>query len=381
MLYAGTETCIYISFDDGANWQRAGGNLPVSPIHDLVVKDYDLVVATHGRSFWILDDLSPLRQAPVEASPQLFAPAPKVRLRTYSGFGGWDENYGSDMVNYGGVGTSVAAFTGGANSERPHFLNAGHNPPAGIVFVYALAEQPDAPLELNIRSVDGELIRRYSSESGDLSAEAGINRFHWNMRYAGSVAVDGVAGWWERPDGPMVVPGEYEAELVAGGARSVQRFSVLADPRVETSDADYQAQLEMLLDIRDRLSQNNELINKLVALKRQVGAWAGRSDDAALKAQAAAIAAEVDRLLPELINVGYTESQLYASGLHEKFNALIDSVDSADYAPPQHARQVFAQLCDELDGHAAYLRTDLSETVSDFNAAVRELGLEAVDLP
>ena len=158
-------------------------------------------------------------------------------------------------------------------------------------------------------------------------------------------------------------------------------MTVLADPRVEATAADYQAQLEMLLDIRDRLSQNNELINRLVVLKRQVGAWAGRSDDTALKADAAAISAEVDRLLPELINVGYTESQLYASGLHEKFNALMDSVDSADYAPPQQARQVFAQLCDELDGHVAWLRTDLSETVADFNAAVRELGLEAVDLP
>ena len=201
------------------------------------------------------------------------------------------------------------------------------------------------------------------------------------MRYEGAAAVAGVEGWWERPDGPMVVPGEYEAELMVGSARSVQRFSVLADPRVEATAADYQAQLEMLLDIRERLSQNNELINKLVTLKRQVGAWTGRSDDEALRASAAAIAGEVDRLLPELINVGFTESQLYASGLHEKFNALMDSVDSADYAPPQQAREVFAQLCVELDGHEAWLRTDLSETVADFNAAVRELGLEAVDLP
>ncbi len=383
LLYAGTETGIYISFDDGGNWRRAGGNLPVCPIHDLVVKDDDLVVATHGRSFWILDDLSPLRQTSGEiddGSARLFAPAPKVRMRTYPGFGGWDENYGADMVNYGGVGTSVAAFTSGAGSNRPHFLNAGHNPPAGIVFVYVLDEGADEPVELNMRALDGELIRGYSSATGELGADAGIHRFHWNMRYEGSAAVEGVAGWWERPDGPMVAPGEYQAELVVGDARSVQRFTLLADPRVETPAADYEAQLTMLLDIRERLSQNNELINRLVALKRQVAAWAGRSGDAALQAGAAGISAEVERLLPQLINVGYTESQLYASGLHEKFNALMDSVDSADYAPPQQAREVFAQLCDELDGHVAYLRTDLGETVADFNALVRELGLEAVDL-
>ena len=136
----------------------------------------------------------------------------------------------------------------------------------------------------------------------------------------------------------------------------------------------------MLLAIRDRLSQNNELINKLVRLKRQVTAWAARSDDEGMLAAAAAIASEVEGRLPELINVGFTESQLYASGLHEKFNALFESVDSADYAPPQQAREVFAQLSDELDGQLNYARTDLGETVSDFNARVRELGLEAVEL-
>ena len=383
MLYAGTETSIYISFDDGANWSRTGGNLPICPIHDLVIKDSDLVVATHGRSFWILDDLAPLLQAQDElavAGGHLFAPAPKVRMRAYPGFGGWDKSFPADVVNYGRAGTSVVAFTNRAGSDRPNFLNAGDNPPEGIVFRFVLAEETDEPVTMNIRTNDGELIRSYSSGAdGDIAARAGINRFHWNMRYPGAAEVDGVDGWWERPDGPMVVPGDYVAELVVNGASCSQRFEVRADPRVEASAEDYQQQSDMLLETRDRLSQNNLLVNKLVRLKRQVGEWAARADDESLKASANAIAADVDKLLPALINVGFTESQLYPSGLHEKFNALFESVDSADYAPPQQAREVFTQLCGELDGHEAYLRTDLGETVADFNAAIRELGLEAVD--
>ena len=378
LLFAGTETGVYVSFDDGDRWQRAGGNLPVCPIHDLVIKDRDLVLATHGRSFWILDDLSPLQAELPAAGHALFAPAPKVRLRTYPGFGGWEERYGPDVVNYGGVGTSVAGFTAQSGSNRPNFLNAGHNPPAGIVFRYWLAAASET-VELHIRDRHGETVRSYRNGADGLTAAAGFNRFHWNLRYPGAAAVDGVDGWWERPDGPMAVPGEYVAELVVDGASVTQPFELLADPRVDASAADYDAQLEMLLAIRDRLSQNNALINKLVVLKRQVSAWAARTEDAALREAAQAICAEVDGRLPELINVGFSESQLYASGLHEKFNALLDSVDSADYASPRGAREVFAQLCGELDGHLAYVRADLGETVADFNAAISALGLAAVD--
>ena len=382
LLYAGTETGIYVSFDDGANWRRMRGNLPVCPIHDLIIKNRDLVVATHGRSFWILDDLSPLHQAQgqvADGNAHLFAPAPKVRMRVYSGFGGWDERYSADTVNYGGVGTSVAAFTNRPGSDRPNFLNAGHNPREGIVFWYHLAADSQEAIALNFRKADGEFIRSYNSADGELSAASGISRFEWNMRYPGAVEVAGVDGSWGRPDGPLVVPGGYVAELVVDGESVSQRFEVRADPRIETSMEDFERQFEMLLAIRDRLSQNNALINKLVRLRRQAGAWAARSDDEALKAAADEIAAAIEARLPELINVGFTESQLYASGLHEKFNALFDSVDSADYAPPQQAREVFALLSDELDGQLAYARTDLGETVSDFNARVRELGLEAVD--
>ena len=331
LLYAGTETGIYVSFDDGGSWQRLGGNLPVAPIHDFVIKDRALVVATHGRSFWILDDLCPLQQLADGLAAEgchLFAPAPKVRMRTYSGFGNWDAHFGDDIVNYGGVGTSNAGFVSSDGDEEPTFLNAGQNPPAGIVFHYWLAHEGE--LTLHIRDANGDLVRSYSGDA--LPAEPGLNRFHWNLRYPGALSVDGIDGSWERADGPMIVPGDYSAELVAGEQVSIQPFRLLPDPRVTTSADDLAAQRDMLLDICERLSENNALINRLAQRRGDAG---------------------VEALLPLMMNVGYTESQLYASGLHEKLNALFESVDSADFAPPQGAREVFAELCDKLEEYAA----------------------------
>ena len=355
--------------------------MPVCPIYDLVIKDCDLVIATHGRSFWILDDLAPLHQAGSDLSARgahLFAPAPKARMREYGRLGEWYDQP-SNRVNYGRIGTSVAALEYREDSDLPQFLNAGRNPRPGIVFCYHLAEAGDEPVVLNIRAADGELIRSYSSaaERDGFSAATGLNRFHWNLRYPGAMDVDESLASWERPDGPMVVPGEYIAELVVVGESCQQTFEVLADPRLETTAEAFAAQRNMLLGIRDRLSQNNELINKLMALKGQVEGWATRCNDEALLAAGAAISAHVDELLPKLINTGISESQLYPSGLHEKLNALFGSVDSADYAPPQQAREVFAQLSAELDGHVDAVKNVLGEKVAAFNAVISELGLGA----
>ncbi|MCY4020245.1 MAG: glycosyl hydrolase [Chloroflexi bacterium] len=384
LLYAGTETGLYVSFDDGENWQPMGGNLPVCPIHDLVIKDQDLVVATHGRSFWILDDLAPLHQATADLTAEgarLFAPAPKVRMRDYGKFGSWYGVQDSNKLNFGRIGTSVAALEYRDDSDLPQFLNAGQNPRPGVVFCYHLAESGDQLVELIIRDTDDALIRSYSSasEADGLPAAAGLNRFHWNLRYPGAVDVDKSLASWERPDGPLVVPGEYVAELVVGAQRSRQTFEVRADPRLETTAEAFKAQKDLLLRIRDRLSQNNELLNKLVALKGQVEVWRARCDDEAVSAGVAAILADVDALLPLLINTGISESQLYPSGLHEKFNALFESVDSADYAPPRQALEVFEQLSAQLDGHVERVNTDLGGKVAAFNETIRGLGLGALD--
>ena len=278
----------------------------------------------------------------------------------------------------------MAALLSADDSDLPQFLDAGQNPRPGIVFHYYLDEQPNESVVLNIRNSDGDLIRSFSSQaageakSAILTSTAGLNRFHWNLRFPGAVDVVDALDSWRRPDGPMVAPGHYLAELVLDGETFAQNFEVQADPRVEASPAAFEQQLTMLLQIRDRLSQNNELINRLAALKSQVQTWATRIDGPTVSA--AAILDEVNDLLPALINIGITESQLYPSGLHEKLNALFESVDSADYAPPQQAHDVMRQLSAELDRHINHVQTVLAERAGAFNAAIREAGLEAVDL-
>jgi hypothetical protein len=283
------------------------------------------------------------------------------------------------MVIYGNVGTSVVALMSSSTSVFPQFLNAGPNPRSGVLFHYYLAQRPQQPLTLNIRSSSGDLVRSFNSD-GDLSAEPGFNHFHWNLCYPGVPDVAESLVSWDRPHGPLVLPGKYTAELVTDAASFSQAFEVLADPRIEVGPEELAAQQIMLLEILERLAQNNDLLNKLVALKAQLQGWIRRSDDPAITSAAGSLIEAVDARLPALINTGIAEAQLYPSGLHEKFNALFDSVDSADYAPPQQARAVFQQLSAELDEHRAWVASELIEDIRDFNQLIRDAGFGAVDL-
>ncbi len=387
LLYAGTESGIYVSFDDGENWQRMGGNLPLVPIHDLEIKGSDMVVATHGRSFWILDDISALHQAGddlANASAHLFQPAPKVRMRRYGRFFG---EPALATTNYGHASTSIVSVlpTLGSDGEvKREFLDAGENPPEGIVFQYYLKEKPDGDLSLRIRDDSGQEVRAFTSnpetDSLDvaLPAEPGVNRFHWNLRYPGIPKVIGEELQpWDRPDGPMVVPGNYTVELCTGRETLRQAVQVQPDPRVQTPPEALKEQLDMLLEIRSALCRTTALLNGLTALRLQLDAWQTRLDGAPAEALCGALS-ELDVIRGKLIDVNMRGAQLYASGLHEKFNALFDSVDSADYAPPKQARDVFAELTAQLDDHEKRAKTTLTSKIQALNEAISAAGIAAI---
>ena len=388
LLYAGTETGIYVSFDDGASWHRMGGNLPVVPIHDFVIKGVELVVATHGRSFWILDDLTPLHQLKDgvdDGKVYLFQPRPTMRMRTDGGL--WREPI-VGTVNYTRAGTSQVAILPVREpdgSVKQQLLNAGQNPPKGVVIQYYLPEAPKGDVTLTILDADGNELRSFTSADGNVPAKPGVNRFLWNMRLPGAPGVEAPdLVPWHRPDGPMVLPGTYQVRLTVDGQSQTQSFEIEPDPRIKTSREDLQAQFDFLRDILAALTRTNETINQIDLVRGQLDQWERRTaretSTPQVREAALALRDELNAIRPLLIDVNMSQSQLWPSGLHEKFNALFDSVDSADYAPPQQARDVFAELSAQLEAAVSRFHEALRTHGQALDAAVREAGLPVVGL-
>lgn len=251
LLYAGTETGVYVSFDDGNHWQSLQLNLPSASVRDLIVHGDDLLAGTHGRSIWVLDDLAPLRQLDAQvadARAWLFRPATAYRIRS-----------GSDE-----------------GTPLPHDEPAGQNPPAGAILDYYLKSKPAGPVLLEIYDHDGRLVRRYSSAAKPRkvdvakldvaaswvqmkqppSAEPGMHRFVWDLLYPGLPAPSGFDLW--EISGLWAVPGTYTAKLVVDGKTYAEPLTVKMDPRVKVSLADLQEQFDVsrqIVEARTRVSQ------------------------------------------------------------------------------------------------------------------------------
>lgn len=387
LLYAGTESGIYVSFDDGGEWTRLGGNFPVVPVYDLIIKGVEMVVATHGRSFWILDDLTPFhelaRNSGTPKASRLFTPRSRERVRRYLGWG--DDPYWG-VVNYGQADVSLTHFDpvirpdGTVGSK---FLDAGENPPDGIVVHYVLPEEVDLEVSIAFLDATGHEIRRFDSDPTGapprVPVATGLNCFNWNLRYPGATPVKSKRlTVWDRPSGPMIVPGEYQVRLTVNGTSETRTFKVLPDPRLETPHEALVAQRDFLLELIDRLSRTNTAINSIERLIGQIEFWVERSEEALVAESAIHLQANFERMLNELIDVNMKGSQLYPSGLHEKFNALVDSADGSDYAPPKQAREVEAMLTLQLERLENELY-DLEEgPIAEFCQEIASTGLPAV---
>ncbi len=376
LLYAGTETGVYVSFDSGANWQSLQLNLPTAPIHDLVVKNDDLVVATHGRSFWILDDLTPLHQIQQSITAKefhLYTPRRAYRMR-----GG---GFGRDPI-------------------------AGENPPNGAILYYWLKSEPKGEITLEILDSSGKVIRKFAARAGEereedaapaafggageprLAAKAGMHRFVWDLRHAGGVRVPRAVHWGGNPAvGPLAVPGQYLARLTVGGQSQTVPLEVKLDPRVGTSQADLEKQFELRSRIQTAVNETHTTINTIRDLRRQLQALRQRvGKDAKYNALVDAVGAldkkmtAVEEELIQVKSVARQDPLNYPVKLNDKLLALGSVVESADRAPTEQSYDVFAKLRGELDAQLARWREIVAKDVPAVNDAARKAGVEAVSV-
>jgi hypothetical protein len=410
LLYAGTETGMYVSFDDGGHWQRLQGNLPIVPIHDLHVKGSDLLAATHGRSFWVLDDLSTLYQldeSTAEADVKLFSPRPAVRYRSY-GYPAAGAPAG--YADYKGAGALTVAIKtskapDGTTSEQ--VLDAGKNPPSGVIVHYYLKQAPDKAVTLRFVDAAGAVLRTFTSDAKDppqLPVRAGANRFVWDLRGDRPTKLEQAKppnpyGFDEQAGlAPWALPGEYAVELVVDGATGSgptvyrQSFTVSRDPRLAVSDEALREQYAMKAAIRDRLSQVHEALNTLRRVRGQVDGWLERAKSATAKGAegertsdyqrlneaGGALKEKLAALEAKLINVDESKPQPGRNQLEEKLVALSGLIDESDDAPTQGAREVLAKLETQVQEQLTALHHVLEEDVRTFNELVSALELPPV---
>ncbi|MDX1547988.1 MAG: glycosyl hydrolase [Rhodothermales bacterium] len=360
LLYAGTESGMYVSFDDGASWHSFQRNLPVVPITDIEVKDHDLVVATQGRSFWVMDDLTPLHQLSdrVAASAHwLFQPRPAYRL--------------------GG--------RGGGSDGRTR----GDNPPAGAVFHYYLADVPDSSAaSFRILENDGTIIETFTpaERRSTMPLAAGLNQLVWDMDYADAEGFDGLILWAGGLGGPTAVPGTYRARLVLGEDSTEVPFEILPDPRASSSLADVQAQFDFLIDVRDKLTETHRAIKQIREVRQQVKAVTGRVPEEnagkdAIKEAGEALIAEitaVEEALYQTKNESRQDPLNFPIKLNNRLSALAGVVGRGAFRPTAQAVAVKDMLVREIDAELAKLRDVMATDLPAFNQLVRQHEVPAV---
>ncbi|MBI2681831.1 MAG: glycosyl hydrolase [Acidobacteriales bacterium] len=387
LLFAGTERGVFYSQDDGAHWKSLQRNLPMSSMRDLAVTESDLVVATHGRSFWALDDITPLRDpAPADAEAYLHKPAASLRI-----FGG-----------PGGRGT-------------------GANPPNGVSFYYFLkegmkkdekkdekkdGEKKEPPVKLEILDTAGNVLRTYpdknAPEAGEGAgagpggapatqppAEAGLNKFTWDLRYDGVVQVPGSVLWGGSVNGPLALPGQYQARLTVNGKSNTQPFELKADPRQAITMDDMRKQFDLVQKIQKKVGQAHETVNQIRSARKQMNDLSKRLSDAkdprekAVKDAGKKLDEKMTAVEEALLQTKSKSGQdplNYGLRLNNQLAALAGNVENVGYAPTKQSYEVYEFLAGKVDEQSAKWKGIVEGDLKAFNGMVKENDVPAIVL-
>jgi photosystem II stability/assembly factor-like uncharacterized protein len=366
LLYAGTETGVYVSFDDGAHWQPLRLNLPVVPVHDLVVKDGDLVAATHGRSFWVLDNVALLHQVTpaMTDSVRLFEPRTAVRF---------------------GRGASLAGnFAASSNVD-------GVNPPTGVVVPFYLKDAPTGPVTLTIAK-DGTgpgagVVRAVTFDPDGTAAKpgaprrpvarAGANTYVWDMRYPPPTVLPG-AVFQGRAVGPVAPPGTYTLTLEANGVKATTKATIVKDPRLTYTDAELEAQFAFLMNVRDKLTETMAVVKKVRDTRAEAEGLVKKAKETR-RGQQPEAAALLDKAMNALNDRLYTiEERLVQyrakagqdlianpTGIDSKLAQLLGFASMGDGPPTDGATDLLKRLTDGIGERSTALSAVEKKELAD----------------
>jgi len=389
LLYAGTETGLYISFNNGDNWQSMQFNLPIVPITDLAIqkRDKELVAATQGRAFWIFDDLPLIHQLKdagglsAASETALFQPKDSYRM---PGFGG----------------------------PQGPTSTVGANPPNGVIVYYSLKSKPSSNVTLEFFDSTGKSIRKFTGRVGpagggaaaqapagpppddgfgfgggaaNVTTNVGLNRFIWDTRYADASRFPGMIMWAGGTAGPKIAPGHYQVKLTVDGKTLTQNFEVKADPRLTTTPADYAKQVELGLKIRDKLTETNNAILQIRDTRKQIEDLTKRLtgqpsfkviNDAGTVLNKNMTA--IEEALYQTKNQSSQDPLNFPIRLNNKLAALGGVVGSAEYAPTAQSHAVYDEVVAQIDAELAKLSKIMKTDLPAFNQLVKDQNIPAV---
>ena len=374
LLYACTEFGVYVSFDDGDHWQPLQLNLPTTSVRDLVVHDDDLVIATHGRSFWILDNAAPLRQIDakvVSSSVYLYKPSTAIRMNP--------ESFQSTPL--------------------PHDISQAQNPPDGAYLDYYLQSDAQGEVTLEILDAKAQVVRRYSTgdratisrrrlaitddwiaQPATITARAGMNRFIWDLRYgAPQTSAEGAGDFGQPIRGPQVLPGGYQVRLTVAGQRYTQPLKVVLDPRSTAAPVDLAKQLDLATKVSQQVAKNSQATRQVAALRRQLAGLKGKLSDSNASLLSA-VDTEAEKIAGAAGGRTATAPPSGLAAVQIELNAVHGVVDSADRTPPAQAYALFEQASRNLAAQLARWEALKTGKLAELNRLLRQQNLPEIDL-
>ena len=361
LLYCGTEYGMYISYDDGANWKPFQLNLPMVPITDMTIKENDLIVATQGRAFWVLDDLTIIQQ--------------KDNNNT-------DKNLFAFPVN------DAYLFDG---FQNPNPKNAGMNPPNGSVINYYLKNVTDSTkLSISILDRNNKLIKTFATNAKEkddkIDVSKGMNQFVWNMNYPPAEKIEGLILWHGNVPGPKAAPGQYMYKIKADKDSVEGNFNIKANPAYNLTTQDYEAQFNFLISVRDKFADIQKAIKNIRELRKQISDFTdrlGKDLPPAIKQQADTINKQMTTIEEALHQTKAKSGQdvlNFPIRLDDKISGLYDFASSGNSAPAKQVREAFADLASQADIQLNKLKKIMDEDLPSFNQLIREKALPLIGL-